>query len=441
MLEAVEVDEQHRELVAPVPDPARQRAIQALLEQRPVGQLGQVVVNGVVNEALVRRAQAHAHRVERPRHGGGLGRAAHRQLQREIAGGDLGGRRGDVAQRAAQVAAEEHAADQRQHQGDHAGQRETHAQRVDELLGQRPVRQHEQPARVAPRDVGLQREHAGHVLPPAHAEDVRLQARRVHRHQPHGFDVAAGLVGQARRHDDAVDDQRHLASRQPGQLAGDVVGQAIAGGQRADDLVTNPRRHGDDDEEAILVLYQRAGGTPATCGVLGVAHDVQAGAGRVPPAGAAEPGAVGRRHDGEIGLHLSAVDRRHSVHRRAIASAVAISEAAVERRQLRDQRGLVDGRGDAEVEQGVERGSGDLEIGGDPVARLARHNPRGHQQHRAQGHGDQQPECRGDARLQPPVPWQLDRNGFLGGHDRPRHSWRRAAAAPAAAASVSQTLK
>ena len=214
VLEAIEVDEQHRELIAPVADPAGQRAIQPLAEERAVGQLGQVVVNGVVDEPLVRRAQAHAHRVERPRDGGGLGRAPHRQLQREVAGGNLGGRRGDVAQRAAQMAAEEHAADQRQHQGGDAGQREAHAQRIDELLGQRPVRQHEQPAGVATRQVGHQREHPGHVLPPADAEDVGLQARRVHRHQPHGLDVAAGRVVQTRRHDDAVDDQRHFATRQ-----------------------------------------------------------------------------------------------------------------------------------------------------------------------------------------------------------------------------------
>ena len=81
VLEPVEVDKQHRELVVLAARPASKGAVQPFLEQGAIGQLRQVVVNGVVHQALARRAKAHAHGVERPGHGGGFCGASYRKLQ------------------------------------------------------------------------------------------------------------------------------------------------------------------------------------------------------------------------------------------------------------------------------------------------------------------------------------------------------------------------
>ena len=140
VLEPVEIYEQHGELVVLAACAAGQRVVEPLLEVRAIGQLREVVVNRVVDEASVRRPQALAHGVEGSRHGGGLRRAAHRQFQGEVAPRNLRGRRGDVAQRTDQMSAEEHAPDQRQQQRATPCQRESLSERVHELLGRGPVR-------------------------------------------------------------------------------------------------------------------------------------------------------------------------------------------------------------------------------------------------------------------------------------------------------------
>ena len=295
VLEAVEIDEQHRELVALVAGPAGQGALEPLLEEGAVRELGEVIVDGVVDEALVGGAQADAHLVERRGDGGRLGGAAYRHLQREIAGGDLLGRRGDVAQGTAQVTAEEHPADQRQRQRRHAGQREARPQRVDELLGERPVGQHQQPTRITARHPRQHRENRRDVL--ARPPGRRCRASRRARPSRPAAARRRRLrrPGQARRDDLVVDHERHLAARQPGQPGGHLVGELVADGQRADDLLADARRHRHDDEQPRPELHHRPGGAAAAGGVLGVAHDVAAAARRIVRAGAADPGAVGER--------------------------------------------------------------------------------------------------------------------------------------------------
>ena len=106
-----------------------------------------------------------------------------------------------------------------------------------------PVREHQQPAGVATGQVGHQREHAGHVLPPAHARGCRTSGPARPSSPAASLRRRGPLLGPGSWPRPPVDDQRHFTTRQSGQFSGDVVGQAIAGGQGADDVVADAGRH------------------------------------------------------------------------------------------------------------------------------------------------------------------------------------------------------
>ena len=212
------------------------------------------------------------------------------------------------------MAAEEHAAHERQCQRNHTRQSEAPSQRVDELLGGGPVREHEQTAGVAAGDAGLEREHAGDVLPVGHGEHVGLHAGRRHRGQHQGGVVPPALC-QARGHNLTRDNERHLAPRQARQVTGNVVGQPIPGRQRPQDLLPESHGHRHDEEQLALVLYEGTRRMPSDRGVLRVAHDVHACTRRVDPSRTAQPCAVRPGHDREGRLHLCALGGRDGVER------------------------------------------------------------------------------------------------------------------------------
>jgi hypothetical protein len=89
MLEAIEVDEQHGELIVTMTHPAGQLAIQSLGEQHAVGELRQVIVNGIVHQAVACRSETRAHVVERVGHGRDFCASPYRQTQREVSGGHV----------------------------------------------------------------------------------------------------------------------------------------------------------------------------------------------------------------------------------------------------------------------------------------------------------------------------------------------------------------
>ena len=232
-----------------------------------------------------------------------------------------------------------------------------------------PVREHQQPADVAAGDVRLQREHAGHVLTAAHARARRTSApappsspaRIASSSRPASLRQAGG-------HHLAVHDQRHLAARQTGELAGDVVGEADTRRSRCRRR-SSPSRAGTDTatNRRSPVLDQGAGRlsarAPRACAsrtTFTPAPDPSAQPAlpsHVPSAAEtmAKSACIRRRCDSAGGVHRAAWSPRGSAKwARKTGSCVTSG-------------GDVDGRCDAVVEQRVEGLAGHLEVGGDAV--------------------------------------------------------------------------
>ena len=253
MLEAIQIDEQHREAVVRMAAAADHRALEPFHEQGAIRQPGQRIVRRVVNELPMRHLQAGAHAVERARDGDGLDRPILRQLELKVAGGDFRRGRRDVLQRAADPTAEYHPASQRQAQHHQARPCELASKTIDERLRRLPVREQQQTTRVTAGLGPAEREYPGDIGPITHSKQIGAQrgGGKFRRGQHECVGRRAGA--EAHRHDTPLRDQDDLTSREVGQLLRELVRQAISERQRAEDFVGEARRDGHGQEQRVTV--------------------------------------------------------------------------------------------------------------------------------------------------------------------------------------------
>ena len=316
VLEAIEVDEEHREAVLRMSRPSRHRALEPFHEQHAVGQQGQRIVDGVVNQALMREPQAGAHLVERVSHGPVFRAPTHGQLERQVAAGDIRGGRRDVAQRPADTAAEHHAADERQAKHHQAAGEETPAEPVDEPLCRLPVGEQQQPPAVRVVRGLPEREDAADILVVADAADLREHAevgRRHLRDQPRRIPVRRVL--QAAGRDLGPGNQDDLALRQSRQFLGQGVGEPVTDRQRAEHLVGKASRNRHGEKQLAAASDDGGAGCPAARGIEQPPERRRRRRARIRPARVGQPVAVGVGDDDEVRVELDDDSRRPSRRR------------------------------------------------------------------------------------------------------------------------------